>query len=52
MSDPFFQHDDRRLLADRRMARILLAVQWLKIATGLVALALVAAIWAVWRWSQ
>jgi hypothetical protein len=52
MDDPFFSHDDRPLMADRRVARLLLRVQWLKIATGLLALSLLGAIWAVWRWPQ
>jgi hypothetical protein len=30
--------------------RILMRVQWLKLATGTLALALLAAVWIAWRW--
>jgi hypothetical protein len=52
MGDPLY-HDDagrKRLLADPRVVAVLTWVQWLKIASGLVALAIIAAIWIVWRW--
>lgn len=52
MADPFFRHDDRPLLADRHVARLLLRLQWMKIASASIALALIAAIWAFWRWSS
>jgi hypothetical protein len=53
MADPLY-HDDRgrkRLIADPQLAPALMRVQRLKIASGLIALAIVAAIWIVWRWS-
>ena len=52
MGDPLYR-DDRgreRLFADPRVRPALLRVQWLKIASGLVALGIIAAIWIVWRW--
>ena len=52
MGDPLYR-DDRgreRLFADPRVRPAFLRVQWLKIASGLVALAAIAAIWIVWRW--
>ena len=33
-----------------RVAPVITRLQWLKLATGLLALAPVAAIWVVWRW--
>ena len=52
MSDPLYHNDrrQRRLLADPRVVALLARVQWLKLATGLIALAIIAAIWIVWRW--
>ena len=52
MRDPLYQDDraETRLYADDRMRRMLMRMQWLKLATGLVALALVGAVWIVWRW--
>jgi hypothetical protein len=52
MSDPLY-HDEaghKRLLADPKVVALLTRVQWLKLASGLVALAIMAAIWIVWRW--
>jgi len=52
MRDPLYHDEERldRLAADDRMLPAIRRLQWLKLATGLVALALVAAIWLVWRW--
>jgi len=52
MGDPLYhdQSGEKRLIADTRVAAILMRVQWLKLASGLVALALIAAVWIVWRW--
>ena len=52
MRDPLY-HDDaqrERLLADPALAPTFMRVHRLKIASGLVALAIIAAIWIVWRW--
>jgi hypothetical protein len=52
MGDPLYR-DDRgreRLFADPRVRPARLSVHWLKIASGLVALEIIAAIWMVWRW--
>ena len=38
------------MIADPRLATVLKRLHWLKIATGLIALAIIAAIWIVWRW--
>jgi len=49
--DPLY--DDRgeaQRLADGRIVQLLTRVQWLKLVTGAVALALIAAIWLTWRW--
>jgi hypothetical protein len=51
MSDPLY-HDEagqKRLLADPKIVALLTRVQWLKLASGLIALAIIAAIWIVWR---
>jgi hypothetical protein len=37
-------------VADKRVAPVIVRLQWIKLASGLIALALVAAIWVVWRW--
>lgn len=52
MRDPLYQDEQRldRLAADERVTPAIVRLQWLKLATGLIALALVAAIWVVWRW--
>jgi hypothetical protein len=52
MRDPLYQDEQRldRLAADKRMAPVIVRLQWLKLASGLLALALIAAIWVVWRW--
>ena len=53
MADPL-NHDDKRrerLIADPQMAQALMRVQRLKIASGVIALGIIAAILIVWRWS-
>ena len=40
-----------RLAADKRAMAAVRRMHWLKLASGLIALALIAAIWIVWRWS-
>jgi hypothetical protein len=52
MGDPLYRGDDGkdRLFSDPRVRPVLLRVQWLKIASGLIALGIIAAIWIVWRW--
>ena len=52
MGDDPLYHDDRareRLIADPRLATVLKRVHWLKIASGLIAFAIIAAIWIAWR---
>jgi hypothetical protein len=52
MRDPL-HHDEaaeERLAADPPMRALLTRVQWLKLATGLIALMLIGSIWLVWRW--
>jgi hypothetical protein len=51
MRDPLYQgdNDDRRLASDPGAMAALWRVHRLKIASGLIALALIAAIWWVWR---
>ncbi len=53
MGDPLYHGDGgrERLIADPDAAPALRRVQWLKLASGLAALAIIAAIWIVWRWS-
>ena len=50
--DPLYHdHDARaRLIADPRLATALKRVRSLKIASGSIALGIIAAIWIVWRW--
>lgn len=50
MRDPLYHDPDeaKRLSADQPAMRILMRVQWLKLATG--ALALLGAVWIVWQW--
>jgi hypothetical protein len=52
MRDPWSRNEEplNRLAADDRVAPALMRLQWLKLASGLIALALIAAIWIVWRW--
>ena len=52
MRDPLYHEEERldRLAADDRVLPAIRRLQWLKLATGLVALALIVAIWLVWRW--
>ena len=52
MRDPLYhgQNDERRLATDERAMAALWRVHWLKLASGLLALGLIAAIWVVWRW--
>jgi len=51
--DPLYPDDRRRerLIADPRLATPLNRVHRIKIASGFIALVLIAAIWIVWRWS-
>ena len=51
MRDPLYQ-DDRyvaRIAADKRAMAAVRRMHWLKFASGLIALGLIAAIWIVWR---
>jgi len=50
--DPLFQQSEaetRKLAADRKVMTFATVIMLLKFATGLIALALIAAIWLVWR---
>lgn len=54
MRDPF-AHDatearDRRLSADAGLRTAGRRLWWLRMATAITALALIAGIWMVWRW--
>ena len=51
MGDPLYRDHDgqERLLSDPRVRPVLRRVQWLKLASGLIALGLIAAILMVWR---
>jgi hypothetical protein len=49
--DPLF-HDERqygRMARDPQILPRMLRLQWFKLATGIAALALIAAIWLTWR---
>jgi hypothetical protein len=50
--DPLYQgeNEGRRLAKDSRVAALLRRLQWLKLASGLVALGIIGAIWVTWRW--
>jgi hypothetical protein len=50
--DPLYHDDDtrERLIADPRLATAFKRVHSLKIASGFIALGIIAAIWIVWRW--
>jgi hypothetical protein len=51
MSDPFY-HDEnrhRRMAEDLQIMAKVAGLQWAKFATGLAALALIAAIFLTWR---
>ena len=53
MGDDPLYHDDHareRLIADPRLATAFKRVHSLKIASGFIALGIIAAIWIVWRW--
>jgi hypothetical protein len=53
MRDPLY-HDDKRhdrVPEDASVAAAVARLQWLKLASGLIALVLIVAIWLVWRWS-
>ncbi len=52
MRDPLYHDDSRRdqLTKDNRVMAVLTRLQWLKLATGLVALGLIGAVWVMWRW--
>jgi hypothetical protein len=50
--DPLFQQSEQeteRLVADRKVMAFAGIIAILKVVTGLVALALIAAIWLVWQ---
>jgi hypothetical protein len=50
--DPLFQQSEQeteRLVADKRVMTFAAVVMFLKMLTGFLALALIAAIWIVWR---
>ena len=50
--DPLFQQNEaetKRLVADKSVMTFALVIRILKLLTGLVALALIAAVWLVWR---
>ena len=50
--DPLFREDDavtERLVADKKVMTFATVIMFLKVLTGFVALALIAAIWIVWR---
>ncbi len=50
--DPLFQQSEQeteRLVADKRVMTFATVVMVLKMLTGFLALALIAAIWIVWR---
>jgi hypothetical protein len=52
MGDDPLYHDDHareRLIADPRLAPAFKRVHWLKIASGLIALGIIATIWILWR---
>ena len=52
MGDDPLYHDDRRrerLIDDLSLATALKRVYGLKVASGVIALAIIAAIWIVWR---
>ena len=52
MRDPWYRNEEPldRLAADERVRPVITRLQWLKLASGLLALGLIAAIWIVWRW--
>jgi hypothetical protein len=50
--DPLFQQSEaetERLVADQKVMRFASVIMLLKMLTGFLALALIAAIWLVWR---
>ena len=51
MRDPWYRNEEPldRLAADERVAPAIRRLQWLKLASGLIALALIAAIWINWH---
>ena len=53
MRDPLYHGDEhiKQFAADKRTMAAIRRMHWLKLASGLIALALIAAIWIVWRWS-
>jgi hypothetical protein len=52
MRDPLYHGDEHleRIAADKRAMAAVRRMHWLKAVSGLIALALIAAIWIVWRW--
>jgi hypothetical protein len=51
MSDPLYHDEDRyrRMAGDPQIMAKIKHLHWAKFATGLAALALIAAIWLTWR---
>ena len=47
MKDPLYP-EDKVVVRERRPGDV--PLHWLRFATGLLALALIGAIWIVWRW--
>ncbi len=50
--DPLFRQSDdetERLVADKAVMRFAAVIMFMKMLTGFLALALIAAIWLVWR---
>jgi hypothetical protein len=50
MRDPLYHSDHAPRRPDDRMLAAITRMQWLKVASGAIALALIGAIWLVWRW--
>jgi hypothetical protein len=51
MGDPLFHDEERhrQMANDPQIMAKVARLQWIKFATGLAALALIAAIWLTWR---
>jgi len=51
MGDPLFHDEERyrQMAADPQIIAKASRLQWIKLTTGLAALALIAAIWLTWR---
>jgi hypothetical protein len=50
MRDPLYHEDRAPKRPDDRTLAAITRMQWLKVASGALALALIGAIWLVWRW--